>query len=141
MTVKQLSIFIENKTGTLVKVLNLIGEARIHIIASTIADTVDYGICRIICTDPERAYTLLQKAGVSVALSDVFALVLPNETGAAAKTIQNFSSAGISLTYLYSFLLRGKGILIFRTDDPEKTREVIILDHLQTASEKELSEM
>ena len=84
MTVQQLSVFIENKAGTLQKVLNLLKEAGIQLIASTIADTVEYGIYRII-------------------------------------------------------LLGNKGILIFRTDNPDRAREVIILNNLSFVAEKDLS--
>ena len=56
MTIQQLSVFIENKSGTLPKVLNLLKDAGIQLIASTIADTVEYGIYRIICSEPKRAY-------------------------------------------------------------------------------------
>ena len=84
MTVQQISIFVENKAGTLLKVLELLKEANIQIVASTIADTVEYGIYRIICSEPARAYTTLQGAGISVALSDVFALTLDNVPGRAA---------------------------------------------------------
>ena len=56
MTIQQLSVFIENKSGTLQRVLNLLKEAGIQLIASTIADTVEYGIYRIICSEPKRAY-------------------------------------------------------------------------------------
>ena len=72
MTIQQLSVFIENKSGTLQRVLNLLKEAGIQLIASTIADTVEYGIYRIICSEPKRAYETLKEAGISVALSDVF---------------------------------------------------------------------
>ena len=61
MTVQQLSVFIENKAGTLQKVLNLLKEAGIQLIASTIADTVEYGIYRIICSEPKRAYETLSE--------------------------------------------------------------------------------
>ena len=67
MTIQQLSVFIENKSGTLQKVLNLLKEAGIQLIASTIADTVEYGIYRIICSEPKRAYETLKEAGISVA--------------------------------------------------------------------------
>ncbi|MCR1858941.1 amino acid-binding protein, partial [Phocaeicola vulgatus] len=63
MTIQQLSVFIENKSGTLQKVLNLLKEAGIQLIASTIADTVEYGIYRIICSEPKRAYETLKEAG------------------------------------------------------------------------------
>ena len=62
MTIQQLSVFIENKSGTLQRVLNLLKEAGIQLIASTIADTVEYGIYRIICSEPKRAYETLKEA-------------------------------------------------------------------------------
>jgi len=74
MTIHQLSIFIENKNGTLLRVLDILKEAKIQIIASTISDTVDYGIFRIICSNPSQAYELLQEHGLSVTISDVFAI-------------------------------------------------------------------
>ena len=135
MTIQQLSVFIENKSGTLQRVLNLLKEAGIQLIASTIADTVEYGIYRIICSEPKRAYETLKEAGISVALSDVFAITLDNQPGRAAI----FSEAQIGITYLYSFLLGNKGILIFRTDNPDRAREVIILNNLSFVAEKDLS--
>jgi len=139
MTINQLSVFIENKAGTLLQVFNLLKDAHIQLIASTTADTLDYGICRIICSEPARAYKILKDAGVSVALSDVFAIELDNEPGRAAEALSVFSQEGIGITYLYSFLLGGKGIIIFRTDNPEKTKEAIILSGLKFVAEKDLS--
>ena len=88
MTIHQLSIFIENKAGTLLKVLDLFKEANIQLVASTIADTVEYGIYRVICSEPSRAYQVLRDAGISVALSDVFAITLDNEPGRAADAVK-----------------------------------------------------
>ena len=68
MTIQQLSVFIENKSGTLQRVLNLLKEAGIQLIASTIADTVEYGIYRIICSEPKRAYETLKENHLSVFL-------------------------------------------------------------------------
>ena len=132
MTINQLSIFIENRSGTLIKVLEVLKQSGIQIIASTIADTAEYGIYRLICSEPMRAYDELKKAGVAVALSDVFALELDNVPGRAADAIETFSQAGISITYMYSFLLRGKGILIFRTDDNAHAARVIEQNNLKS---------
>ena len=140
MTVQQLSVFIENKAGTLLKVLELLKEAKIQLIASTIADTVEYGIYRII-SEPMRAYNTLKEANISVALSDVFALTLDNQVGRAADAIKIFSDAKIGITYMYSFLLGDKGILIFRTDNPDRAREVIILNNLSFVADKDLSSL
>ncbi|MBR1682901.1 MAG: amino acid-binding protein [Bacteroidaceae bacterium] len=139
MTVHQLSIFIENRSGTLIKVLDALKEAGIQIIASTIADTAEYGIYRLICSEPMRACEELKKANVAVALSDVFAIEIDDQPGRAADAVKTFSEAGISIAYMYSFLLRGKGILIFRTDDNEKAVRVIADNHLKSISEADLS--
>ena len=117
MTIHQLSIFIENHSGTLIKVLDALKEANIQIIASTVADTAEYGIYRIICSEPIRAYEELKQAGITITLSEVLALELDNKPGRAADAISVFSKAGISITYMYSFMLGGKGILVFRTDN------------------------
>lgn len=139
MTVHQLSVFAENKSGTIQRVLDLLKEGNIQIIASTIADTTDYGIYRIICSEPTRAYETLREAGISVNLTDVFAVTLENEVGKAADTIKLFSDAGIDISYLYSFMLGNKGILIFRTKDSDKAREIIMLNKLNFVAEKDLS--
>lgn len=141
MTISQLSIFIENKSGTLLQVLELLKKAGISLIASNIADTVEYGICRIICSEPARAYTELKKAGIAVALSDVFAIELDNQVGRAADAIAILAKEGISITYLYSFLVNGKGVLIFRTDNAERASEAIILNDMKFIGDKDLSSL
>lgn len=128
---KQLSIFIENKRGTLLTVLNVLKEAGIQIIASTISDTQDFGIYRIICDDPERAFIVLKEQGITATITDVFAIQLEDKPGEAARVLALFAEADISIAYMYSFLLSGKGILVFRTSDTEKTKQVIKEKSLQ----------
>ena len=132
MTIKQISIFVENKSGTLLKVLNALKEAHIQIIASTISDTVEYGIYRIICDNPSKAISLMKEKGINAVENDVFAIVLDDTPGQAAAAIQYFTEAGINISYMYSFLVGGKGILILRTNDTEKTQEIIAQKKLKT---------
>ncbi len=141
MTIHQLSVFVENKSGTLLQVLELFKEAGIQLIASTISDTVEYGIYRIICSEPERAFETLKNARISAKVSEVFAITLDNTPGRAADAIRSFSDEGIGISYLYSFLLAGKGILVFKTDDSEKTRNVILSKKLSYIEEKDLNNM
>ena len=141
MTINQLSVFIENKSGTLIKVLQVLKQAKIQIIASSIADTAEYGIYRIICSEPARAYEELKKAGVAVALSDVFALELDNQPGRAAEAVECLSKADISIAYMYTFLLRGKGIMVFRTENSEAAQKVITDNKLRYIEEPDLSKL
>ena len=128
---KQLSIFIENKRGTLLTVLDVLKTANIQIIASTISDTQDFGIYRLICSDPERAFAVLSEQGITVTLTDVFAIQLEDKPGEAARVLAIFAEADINIAYMYSFLLSGKGILVFRTTDTERTLQVIKEKSLQ----------
>lgn len=141
MTIHQLSVFIENKTGSLVKILNVLKEAGIQIIASTVSDTVEYGLYRIICDKPTLAYTLLREQGIGVTMNDVFAIQISNTPGQAADMFDLFSRNGINISYMYSFLLQGKGIIVFRTGDTDKTREVISLNKLNFISEENLNQV
>ena len=141
MTIHQLSIFIENRSGTLIKVLNILKQSNIQIVASTIADTAEYGIYRLICSEPLRAYEELKKGGIAVALSNVFALELDDEPGRAADAVQTFSEAGISIAYMYTFLLRGKGIMVFRTENSEAAQKVITENKLRYIEEPDLSKL
>ena len=139
MTIHQLSIFIENRSGTLIKVLQILKQSGIQIVASTIADTAEYGIYRLICSEPLRAYEELKKGGIAVALSNVFALELDDEPGRAADAVETFSQAGISIAYMYTFLLRGKGIMVFRTENAEEAEKVILDNKLKYIQEPDLS--
>ncbi|MBQ0103176.1 MAG: amino acid-binding protein [Prevotellaceae bacterium] len=138
MTIQQLSVFVENKSGAMLHILNLLKAEGIQLLAVNIADTVEYGIFRIICSEPSKAYNVLKDAKVSVTLTDVFAIELDDEVGELANVLEIFNKEGISITYLYSFLLNGKGIMIFRTIDNERTREVINLNHLKFITEPNL---
>lgn len=138
MTVHQISIFVENKSGTLLRVLDLFKEAGVQLIASTISDTVEYGIYRIICSEPTRAYEVLRAAGISASMSEVFAITLDNRPGRAADAVRVITGEGIGISYLYSFLLGGMGILVFRTDDAARTEEVIRVHQLGVLDDEAL---
>ena len=135
MTVKQLSIFLENKNGTLIKVLDTLSKANIQIIASTVADTKDYGIYRVLCNNPVQAYMLLKDEGINVQLTDVFAISIDDSPGTAANAINKISASGVNILYLYSFLWKNMGVLVFRTDNNEKAQETIIINKLRFLTE------
>ena len=115
MTKTQLSIFIENKGGTLIEVLELLSKAGIQIIASTVADTKDYGIYRVICDRPEDAYIILKEAGINLQLTDVNAVAVEDKVGAAADVLRKLTDSGVNIAYMYSYLEDGKGMLIYKT--------------------------
>ena len=135
MTIKQLSIFIENKSGTLIRVLDLLSRANIQIIASTIADTQDYGIYRILCSQPSQAFLILKENGINVQLAEVMAITIDDEPGRAASAIKALSDEGVNILYLYSFLWNAKGVLVMRTDETDKAMQVVASNNIQLLSE------
>ena len=139
MTIRQLSIFIDDKAGSLCRVLDVLKEGGHQILTSTLADSPDFAIYRVLCTDTDKAYASLRKAGFNVMMPNVFALAVDDEPGSAARAVRVFAEAGISIRYMYSFLLGGKGILVIRTDQAEKASEVIILNKLCAIDEPALN--
>ena len=124
MTLKQLSIFIENKAGRLFQVLNTLGEEEIRIKALTVADTSEYGILRLLVSDPDKAESLLKDKGFSVNITEVISIATPNEAGSFAGALKLLYNAGISIEYMYAFSIGGKEAIVFKTDNKEKAIQV-----------------
>ena len=142
MTINQISIFLENKYGTLNTVLNLLADAGIYVIAATVADTQEFGIMRLIVSEPQRAYVVLKENNVSVHLTDVFAIALPQNSAAALRdTITQLTKAGLNIEYMYTFAHHGDLVLILRTNNPESTREVIRRQEIKHLSENDLNKI
>ena len=135
--IHQLSIFMQNKAGTLERVLRLFKQSNIQIITTTLADTQDFGIFRVTCTDVERAYLVLREAGITATLTEVEAIALDNTPGRAADALEIFAAAGIAISYLYSFLLKETGVLVFKTDNTARAEEIIRKHHLCTLNDND----
>ena len=136
--IHQLSFFIENRPGTLNRTLDIIKQENLQIIASSISDTAEYGIYRVIAAEPLKAFEALKKHDLLIRMTEVFAISLNNVAGTAAETISLFTRAGINIEYLYSFLWDKRGILILRTDNNELTQQVIREHRLVTLEEDNL---
>ena len=141
MTVNQISIFLENKYGKLSEILALLAEENIRIIAATVADTSEYGILRIIVSDPQKAYKILKSNNVSANLTDVLAIVTNSCAGSFAQALTHFTKAGLSIEYMYCFSLNDKSILILRTNNREAAREVIRRQNLEGICESDLMKL
>ncbi len=127
----QLSVFMENTSGAMTTVLGALKEHKIQLHAISVADTADYGICRIICDDPKTAFSVLEKEGIAASLTEVIVLEMEDVPGSAADLIGRFAKGGLSIAYLYSFHYEGRQALAFRTDDREKAREIITVNALK----------
>lgn len=103
MLAKQLSVFLENKSGRLTEVTEVLGNAGINLSAMSIADNSDFGILRCIVSDPDKAYKELKAAQFTVKITDVIGFVCPNTSGSLAKVLKLLSDNGIFIEYMYSF--------------------------------------
>lgn len=139
--ISQLSIFVENKPGALEQVLRLFKEAKIDLVTTTLADTQDFGLLRVICADPQKACLVLKESGITVTLRKILAIELDNTPGMAADALQTFASDEMNVKYMYSFLLGGKGILVLRTDNFEKAQEIIGQKGFKTIDDEDLKRM
>jgi hypothetical protein len=120
MITHQLSVFLENKSGRLTEVLEALGEENIRIKALSVADTAEFGILRLIVSDPDKARELLKKKSFSVNLTEVISVIVPNEAKHYAKILRILSDMGISVEYTYAFSVGDKSIIILRCSNTEE---------------------
>ena len=125
MIIKQLSVFLENKSGRLTEVTETLASAKINISAFCVADSVDYGMLRFITNRPEEAVTVLKDKGFSVHLTDVIGLIVPHEPGSLHKALKVLSNEGISVEYMYAFSLGNRAAVIIRTDSSGQALAVL----------------
>lgn len=119
MIIQQLSVFLENKSGRLTEVLEVLAEENIRITALTVADTSEFGILRLIVSDPVKARDLLKKHTFTVNLSDVISVMAPSEAKHHAKVLKILSDRNISVEYTYAFPLGNKSVIIMRCSNTE----------------------
>lgn len=138
MTIRQLSVFLENKTGHLNQILSVLAKDNINIIALTVADSSDYGILRAIVSDPEKAMKVLRDEQFSVRVHDILSLEMDAAPGSMSHILDLFTAADICIEYVYAFSFGSKSILMVRTDNREKSVEVILKNNLKSISEADL---
>ena len=122
MYIKQLSVFVENKDGRLAEITTIIAKAGIDIRALSIADTTDFGILRLVVDKPYEAEKALKEAGLTVSLTDVIAIGIPDRPGGFAETITAVADKEVAVEYMYAFISRehDRAYLIMRVADNEK---------------------
>lgn len=125
MTIKQLSVFLENREGRLDDVLKTLGENDVNIVALSLADTADYGMLRLIVSDPEKGKQVLKEAGITSMLTDVVALRVPHATGSLSRAMHELVQGGINVEYMYAFANGADASAILKSDAPERAAEIL----------------
>ena len=125
MKTKQLSIFLENKSGRLTEVTEALGAAGINLSAMSIADNSDFGILRCIVSDPDKAYKVLKEQHFAVKITDVIGFVCPNTSGSLAVVLRYLSQKGIFIEYMYSFANGDVAHVVIRPTDLDACERVL----------------
>lgn len=136
MTVKQISVFLENTAGRLAEVTKLMGNHGINLRALTIADTEDFGILRIIADEPGKALKVLEENGFTAKVTDVFGIEVSDTPGGLAAILEIFNTHGLNIEYLYATLERkeNRAIVIFKVDNVDLGNKLVKDNHLSAIS-------
>ncbi|MDI9447722.1 MAG: ACT domain-containing protein [Pelotomaculaceae bacterium] len=143
MKVKQISIFLENKSGRLAKVTKVLGESGINIRALSIADTTDFGILRLIVNNPEKAYRVLKNAGFTLSTTDVIAVEVADVPGGLSEPLLILDRAGINIEYLYAFVQKASSaaLVVFRVEQLDEAVRALQENGIRLLSEEEVYQL
>ncbi|MBQ3686260.1 MAG: amino acid-binding protein [Treponema sp.] len=126
MFIKQLSVFLENKSGQLEELLKILAAEKINIFSASLADTNDFGVLRILVNDTDRAYKVLKEKGITSKANDVIGVSVPNQIGGLHKVAALILGAGINISYIYGLSVANGGAnIVMKTDDQEKTVKLL----------------
>lgn len=127
MLVKQISVFLENKSGRLAEVTRTLGDNDIDISALSIADTTDFGILRLIVNKPEKAEEVLKENGFTVSGTSVIAIGIQDKPGGLAQALEVFDKENIGIEYMYAFVSKteDEALVILRVEDPDRAIAVL----------------
>ena len=127
MSLQQLSVFVENRPGSLVSVLKTLADARIDLNGLSVADTTEFGVLRLILSDPAKGEEVLQEAGFIVKATDVLAIDVNDTPGGLFQTADMLASHGLNIEYMYAFGTKKErhAMIIFKTEDNRKAADVL----------------
>lgn len=140
MYIKQVSVFVENESGNMADVLGILGKNGIDISALSIADKTDFGILRLIVSDPEKAVSILKEEGMIVKLTDVLAVGIEDKSGSLAKVLDVLKAEDIAIEYLYAFIGKSNygALVIIRADKQDLATEVLKANNIPLVEAKEI---
>ena len=142
MSIRQISVFLENKPGTLNQMTKVLADHDVDMRALSLAETKDFGIARIIVNDVYAATNVLKEADFVASLSPVLAYAIPDEAGGLNKLLDIFTEAGVNIEYMYAFL-GGKdtkhAYMIFRVADTKAAEAALSGKGLKPLTQEEVS--
>ena len=139
-TINQLSIFVENKSGSLVHITDILARAGIDLRALSLADSADFGVLRLIVDRPEDAAQALRAGGCIVSVTQVIAVPISDEPGSLHRILSILSAENVFIEYSYAFITRRSdtAYVIFRVNDNEAAQDILSRNGIELASSAEL---
>ena len=123
---KQLSVFLENKAGSVCEVAELLQKKNIDVVALCIADTAKFGILRMVVSDPDAAVELLRGQGHTVSLTDVLIVGIENKPGGMLPVLRVLNEAGVGIEYMYAFVGKTKdAFMVLRVETPGTVADIL----------------
>lgn len=125
ITIQQLSVFLENREGRLDEVLAALANNDVNIVALSLADTSDYGMLRMIVSDPNKGRAVLKEIGITSMLTDVVAFRVPHATGSLSKAMHQIVDGDVNIEYMYAFANGADASAVLKTDDPGRVADIL----------------
>lgn len=139
MSVKQISIFLENKPGTLKGMTAALAKHDINIRALSLSDTKDFGIVRMLVDDVYVATNVLKDEGFIASLTPVLVYEISDETGGLDKLLKHFEETGVNIEYMYAFAGRQGAYMIFRVNDTKKAESALLTRGLHSLEQDDIA--
>ncbi len=142
MSIKQISVFLENKPGMLCAMTDVLARHKVDMRAFTLAETSDFGIARIIVDDSQRTSAVLKEEGYVHSVSDVLCVVIPDEPGGLNRVLQVLAAAQVNVEYMYVFLGREKSAyMIFKVADNTAASAALSAQGIQTVEQEGIDKL
>jgi hypothetical protein len=138
--INQLSLFIENRPGTLNDVCQVLNQHKLNIRTLSLADTEQFGILRLLLKEWERAKSALEQGGFLVKVTEVTAIKVEDRPGGLAEILAILNRAAVNIEYMYAFTFgtKNSAVIVFRFEDQEKARGVLESNNIDTITADDL---
>ena len=142
MFAKQLTVFVENRTGRLSEVLGVLGDNKVNILSLSLADTTEFGLLRLIVDNAALGKEKLTENGFSSLLSDVSIIQIPHKVGSLQKLLSVLDENGVNIEYMYGLSIESdEAYVVLKTSDAQKTDEILIANGIRTIACEEIADL
>ncbi|WP_025270269.1 ACT domain-containing protein [Hippea sp. KM1] len=141
--IRQISVFVENRPGRLLEVVELLGMHNINIKALSLADSSDFGIVRLVVKGTDEAIKVLRDNGFTISETNIIACMIDDKPGALAKILRTLADNQINIEYMYGFAspIQGKAVMVFKFSELDKAERILQENGVQTLTQEEIREI